>query len=282
MAKKAQGLPDVVNPHFDTVLVEQSDDRLAEVEIAKRTGNAFVSVGTAGSEIVPQEVAEHIAYEKSLQNTTIGPKGTPIAAHREEWLNAIDEDESYIEVTNEEKAQAHSDYSAELVRRQQEQEEADRARLKNDPDAIAKEIQERQARLTEDYDKAMNEWNEARREKLHNAPSVLEVVDELVNVVTPADLVNKSLDERIKQYEKVVTIPDALERPAEEALTVKDHIISTEEKYADFAEGGNLSPVEQEAQVEEAEQEEPVSPKASKVSAKGADKDAGTLEPNHG
>ena len=280
MAKKTKDVALVTNPHFDTVLVEQSDNRLAEVEIAKRTGNAFVSVGTAGSAIVPQDVADQIAYEKSLQNTTIGPSGRPIAAHRKDYLEALsDDEESFTERTNEEKAQEHFNYSSRLAKAQRKQELSDLKDLREGRD-IAAEILARQARLADDYTTAQNAWNESRRELLNNAPTVNQVIAELVEKIDVVELAGKSLEERMADYAAVITVPDALEAPAQEALVVKDHIISTEESFSSFAEGGNLTPVEQEAQVEEVEKEEPVLPQPTARSAKGPRQDAGTLEPN--
>jgi len=106
----------------ETVLIENSDERLAAVEEAKRTGQPFQSVGANKAEIVPVVVAQQIMDDAAKEDIYVGPNGTTFAAHLKSYHDKVAADPNFVNETNEEKAAAHAAYSAEFVRQRQAEE----------------------------------------------------------------------------------------------------------------------------------------------------------------
>lgn len=219
--------------NVDTVLVEQSDERLAAVEFAKRTGLPFESKGALGTEVVPYEVAFAIADEKAQQNTYVGQFGLTHAAHLSDYHQAVTGNPGFIEQTNEEKAAAHEAYSDKLVRDRMAVEARVRALVADGYD-VSLAVQQANLERAQEHERYSNEYERVRQERKKSATAVLDVVDETVKLLN-SDKLNASstLGETVAEMVKLtsVTVPEAMERPAEQALVTKDRIISTEEPY---------------------------------------------------
>ena len=244
------------NPtHLETVLVEQSDDRLAKVEEAKRTGNAFQSSGSKGGEVVPHAIANQIAEDNSAQDTAVF-RGRTVAAHRKDYIERVLNEEGFVEASNIEKADAHHRYSANLVREREAKNLEDAARLRSGEDIAAQRRAENQ-KLADDYAKAAAAYALSRQAHLDGAKPLYDRVAEIVSNVDASQLFSKTLQEQARQLSQYVTVPVALERPAEEALMTKDAIIATEQPFEAHAEGGVVTDYAQRrAQVQEANSNE--------------------------
>lgn len=219
----------ITRPHIETVLVENSDERLAAVEEAKRTGQPFQSVAANESVIIPHDVATVIFEEASKLDTYVGLRGITVAAHLEDYHEAIREDPEFIPQTNEEKARAHHEYSAELVRQQM----ADNARvLALIAEGFEPSLAVQQANLerAREHELKSIEYAGIRAERAKDAKGVWEVVDESVKKLKVEDLA-KPVEKRAAKLESVVEVPDVSESQAREALITKDDIIATKEDF---------------------------------------------------
>lgn len=219
--------------NIDTVLVQQSDARLAAVEEAKRTGLPLESIGANGSNVVPYEVAVAIADEKALQNTYVGQFGLTHAAHLADYHAAINANPNFVAVTNEEKAAAHEAYSAQLVRDRMAVEARVKALMAEGYD-VSLAVQQANLERAQAHEKYAGEYEKYRQEREKNATPVLEMVDEAVKLVNSdkvaADATVGQIAQEMMQLSSVV-VPDAMEAEAEAALVRKDQIISTELPY---------------------------------------------------
>jgi len=216
-------------PHVETVLVENSDNRLAAVEEAKMTGQPLQSTAANVSVIVPHDVAEVIFEEFSQEDTYVGRFGATAAAHLEDYHEKVRTDPDFIPQTNEEKAQAHHEYSAELVRKQME----DNARvLALIAEGFEPSLAVQQANLerAREHEEKSIEYAKLRAERAKNVKGVWEVVDEAVKLLKPEDL-EKPVEKRASKLEKIVEAPDVSESQAREALITKDDIIATKEDF---------------------------------------------------
>jgi hypothetical protein len=216
-------------PHVETVLVENSDNRLAAVEEAKMTGQPFQSTAANESVIVPHDVAEVIFEEFSQEDTYVGRFGATAAAHLEDYHEKVRTDPDFIPQTNEEKAQAHHAYSAELVRKQMEDNAKVLALIAEgfEPSLAVQQANLERAR---EHEEKSIEYAKLRAERAKNAKGVWEVVDEAVKLLKPEDL-EKPVEKRASKLEKVVEAPDVSESQAREALITKDDIIATKEDF---------------------------------------------------
>lgn len=218
--------------HIETVLVENSDDRLAAVEEAKRTGQPFQSVAANKAEVVPYDVAFQIANDKSLDNTYVGRFGATYAAHLEPWHEAIGNDPQVIADTNEEKARAHHEYSADLVRRQME-DEARVQKLMAEGYEPSVAVQQANLERAREHEAKSTEYTNVRREFNKDRKPVLQMVDEAVEILRAEDLALASTADRAAALRTVANVPDASEAPATEAIVTKDQISSVERPYKD-------------------------------------------------
>jgi len=226
----------VRNDHVETTMIEESDDRLAAVEEAKRTGQPFVSVGANRTVVVPTELAAQIADDKAKENVYVGRFGATYAGHLESFhqkLNAPDGGEFVIQ-TNEEKARAHEEYSAELVRRQMEDEQRVREQKAQgfDPSLA---IQQANLERAREHEGKSADYELLRQARASEIKPVGQVVDEMVEVVRANDLSTAPLHERVEAFAHIVERPDSLERTVNGALITKDKIVEVEVPFTDEA-----------------------------------------------
>lgn len=215
--------------HVETVLVENSDDRLAMVEHAKRTGEPLQSVAANKTEAVPYEVAWQIAEEKGKADTYVGRFGTTHAEWLEEYHEKI-KDNDWVAETNEEKAKAHADYSAELVRQQMKDEAKVKAMMAEGYEpSIA--VQQANLERANEHEAANAKYEKIRMKRKKEATPVLEMVDEAVEILRAEDLYAKPIDERAKALKAVANVPKADEKATTDALKLKDAIIETKVPY---------------------------------------------------
>jgi hypothetical protein len=227
----------MVLQHVETVLVANSDDHLAAVERAKRTGEPLESVSAKGSEIIPRDIAQAIAEEKGQQNTYVGRLGATYAAHLRDFHEAKATDETFIPATNEEKARQHEMHSAELVRQRAAQ-DAEVAKKIAEGFDVSLAVQQANLDKAAKYEGHISEYERARRERAKAATPVLDVVEETVTLLNSGKLsATASLDERVAEMKQLssVTVPESLEKSTEASLITKDKIISVEESFAEHA-----------------------------------------------
>lgn len=215
--------------HVETVLVENSDERLAMVEHAKRTGEPLQSVAANKTEVVPYEIAWQIAEEKSKADTYVGRFGTTHASWLEEYHEKIQSNE-WVAETNEEKAKAHADYSAELVRQQMKDEaEVQKMIAEGYDPSIA--VQQANLERANEHEAANAKYMKLRVKREKNATPVLEMVDEAVKVLRAEEVYEKPIEERAEALKAVANVPKADEKAATDALKLKDAIIETKVSY---------------------------------------------------
>ncbi len=220
---------------IDTTGVENSDERLAAVEEAKRTGEPFRSVGSRGTEIVPTEVAEMVAEEQSKTNVYVGKNGQTYAAQLESYHTSLREGGlEFVTKTNEQKAADHEAYSAELVRRRAQEDVDNLKKMADtgDPTIFSVAVQQANFERANEHDMKSIEYAEVAAKRLEGRPTAFEVATRGAEVVNNEDLALKSNRERAEVLKGSGTaVPVADEKFAEEALIVKDNIIETSEPY---------------------------------------------------
>jgi hypothetical protein len=214
----------------ETTLVENSDERLAYAEEAKRTGEPLKSAPARGTEVVPYEVANEIAEEHSQRNTYVTSQGKTYAAQLEPFHEAVREDDSFVERTNEEKAQAHHEYSAEFVRRRMES-DAESRKLQAEGYQFDLAVQQANLERAREHEGHSIDYAEFRNDFAENSDSVADVERGVLDVLNSQELADKSIEERAEALRNVTRVPQADEHFAEEALTIKDQIIGAEEPY---------------------------------------------------
>jgi len=216
-------------PYTETVVLENSDERLAAVEEAKRTGQPFQSVGANKSEIVPTIVAQEILEDASKDGVYVAPSGLTAAAHLESYHEKM-KDPNFIAETNEEKAAAHAAYSAEFVR-QRNAEEARVRELMAEGYEPSLAVQKANFERALEHEEKSKEYGKLRVERNKDATTVDEVMEAIVENVKVTD----SFDEVKAKARAASTVPDVSEAPAKEALEIKDKIIETVVSFTDHA-----------------------------------------------
>lgn len=224
------------NDYVETVLVAESDDHLAAVEEAKRTGQPLQSVAAGRTFAVPHAVATQIANEKSLENTYVDRRfGATYAGHLEDYHNAIREDPDFIPRTNEEKAAAHERYSAELVRRQMEDNQ-DVLNMMADGYDPSLAVQQANLERAREHEAKSADYEAIRQQRAKDGlASVPAVIDEMVRVVRANDLSTASDAEKFEAFANIGPKPDSMERATNDALVTKDNIVATVASYEDHA-----------------------------------------------
>jgi len=217
-------------PHVETVLVENSDERLAAVEEAKRTGQPFQSTAANESVITPHPVVVQITEKASEQDTYVGPNGMTAAAHLKGYHEKVRNDPDFVPQTNAEKAAAHAEYSAEVVRKQIEENARVLAAIAEGYD-ISVAIQQANLERAREHEAKSADYQRIRDERAKDAKDVWTVVDESVEILQAKDLARKSVAKRADALKGVVEVPDVSETAAREALITKDDIIETKEDY---------------------------------------------------
>lgn len=225
-------MANVQESYVETVGVEQSDERLAAAEEAKRSGEAFKSMPSKGTEIVPHDIAVQIAEDNGNQETYVGKNGLTYAAHLEDFHDAVS-DPNFVEQSNEEKAQAHHDYSAEIARKRQE-EDARNAELKAQGYRFDLAVQQANLERARESEDNANAYQAFKAEHDAGVPSVVEAEQQVLAVVHGSDLAAAPSAERAKALEGKFRVPEATEQPMRDALQVKDAIIATEEPYQKY------------------------------------------------
>lgn len=197
------------------VLVEHSDERLAAVEEAKRTGQEFQSVGQRGNDIVEREVLRAAVEEVSNANSSDPEQPLP-----DYLVELADNAPSHTEL-NQRKAAEHNEYSAVLVEAQQKAELSDREKLRKDPMYFANRIAENNRRLAQEHNDANAKYAESLAERNEN-------VQQEIRELTPRQAVERDPVTALGQKAQVT---DISESQASEALVTKDRIIYGEEPY---------------------------------------------------
>lgn len=223
-------MSNIRSSYAETVLVENSDERLAAVEEAKRTGQPFQSTAANESVITPRPVVVEIFEEASKLDTYVGRYGATAAAHLESYHDKVRNDPDFIPQTNEEKARAHEEYSAELVRAQME-ENAHVLALMAEGYEPSIAIQQANLERAREHDEKSIEYIKLRAERAKDAPTVWEVVDESIKIMNAKDLGDAPVEKQAAALRKLVEVPDVSETQAREALILKDDIIETKEDF---------------------------------------------------
>ena len=216
-------------PYTETVLIENSDERLAAVEEAKRTGQPFQSVGANKSEIVPVVVAQQIMDDAAKEDVYVTDTGMTAAGHLESYHEKI-KDPNFVVESNEEKAAAHHAYAAEFAR-QRNEEEARVRELMAEGFEPSLAVQQANYERAMEHEKKSIEYGKVRVERDKDAKTVDEVMEAVVENVKLTD----PMDEVIKKAKAASTVPDVSEAPAKEAFVLKDAIIETVESFKDHA-----------------------------------------------
>ena len=221
--------------HVGTILVENSDERLSAVEEAKRTGKPFQSVAANETELVPEFIAWEIAQEFSQKDTYVGRFGATHAAHLEDYHKKL-EDPDFIAETNEEKADAHARYSAELVRQQMKDEKRVEEMIAEgyDPSLAVQQANLERAR---EHENKSADYVKLRLARAKDRKPALAVIDESVRILNADELMTPmaTMSEKASALEAVTGKPDAMEDAAREALVLKDKIIETAVSYKKHA-----------------------------------------------
>jgi hypothetical protein len=210
-------------------VLENSDERLAAVEEAKRTGQPFQSVGANKSEIVPRIVAQEILDDASKEDIYIADSGMTAAGHLESYHDKL-KDPDFVTQSNEEKAAAHAAYSAEFIRQRNEEEKRVQELMAEGYEPSIAVQQANYERALEHEQKSI-EYGKVRIERNKDAKSVEEVEEYIVENVKLSD----PLDQVIAAAKAASTVPDVSEGPAKEAFVLKDKIIETVESFEDHA-----------------------------------------------
>lgn len=209
----------------EPVLVEHSDDRLAEVEKAKRTGEAFQSVGAKGYDIVDREVLR--AEVERVSNANSSDEREPLPDYLVELKDSV-EDEQALNI---QKAADHSEYSAEVARRQIEEEDKIRTVLRQDPYAVANAIIENNRKIAEQYAKEAAAYAEARAD----------FEDGVVQETRPVRLANLNDEDPVTALGQRSKVTDISEKSAQDELINKDRVIYGEDSFIQQAKAKDVS-----------------------------------------
>jgi hypothetical protein len=216
--------------HVETVLLAESENHLEAVERAKRTGESLESVAAGRSFVVPRDVAQHLLEEAAHDGIYVNDRfGQTYAAHLESYHEKI-KDPEFVLDTNEEKANAHHEYSADFLRRRTEEDNEVRAKMKEGYDPSVA-IQQANLERAREHEAKSADYERLRRQRNEESDSVFAVVDESVRVLNFEELGNAPVEERATALAGVVATPDVNETETKKALEIKDKII---EKVLDF------------------------------------------------
>src|SRR5690606_17983623 len=195
--------------------VEHSDERLAAVEEAKRTGQELQSVGAKGHDIVDRETLRKEVEKVSNEGSTDPNQSMP------DYLVQLQEGVDDTISLNQMKAREHSEYSAEIARAQREAAVADEAKLRDDPEYFAKRIAENNRRLADAH-------HQAAAQHAQNLAEFGAQVMEEVRSLRPESVTDPNPITALGQKARVTDISEA---PAKNELQEKDRIIYGEDSY---------------------------------------------------
>jgi hypothetical protein len=221
-------MPKVVNNlnRAGTVLVEHSDERLAAVEEAKRTGQELQSIGAKGADIVNRDVLREAVFEVSNANSS--DPAQPLPDYLATLVKGV-EDEQEL---NKQKAQEHNEVSAEIVAVQQESAVSDAEKLRKDPKYFVKRIIANNNKLAADYSATAAQYAE-ETVKVSEGAAVdrARIRVESLNDPNPAtSLAKRAVDK----------VTDISEGAAASALETKDRIIFGEESFKQQAKSARV------------------------------------------
>ena len=223
------------NDYVETVLLEESDERLAAVEYAKMTGEPLQSVAARRTFAVPRDVAQKMLEEAAHEDIYVDSRfGSTYAGHLKEYHEKI-KDPNFVRESNEEKARAHAEYSAELVRKQMEENQriAEMQAEGYDPSIAVQQANLERAREHEAKSVEYEGIRQAR--KADGLTDVPAKIDEMVRTVRAEDLQTKPFEDRLAAFEGVTPSFSVSEEYAKEALVTKDRIIETAESFTSQA-----------------------------------------------
>jgi hypothetical protein len=198
------------------VNVEHSDERLAAVEEAKRTGNEFRSVGSKGNDLVAREKVVVATQEWSNEDAS---ETSPLPVYLEELDDSVDQ--AQHRELNVRKAKEHSDYSADLVAKQQDADEEARENLRKDPLYYVKLIQERNLKSAEEFQKNSEKY---AKQVVKRA----DAVDQERRSITAEEA---SSDHPLTVMGQKAEVTDISESLSKDGLEAKDRIIYGEESF---------------------------------------------------
>lgn len=203
-----------------SVLVEHSDERLAAVEEAKRTGQELQSIGSKGADIVDREVLREEVERVSNEGSSDPEQ--PLPDYLYELVEQVDDTREL----NQRKAAEHNEYSAEVVRAQQEQELSDLEKRRRDPMYFARLIEENNRALAAAYSE---QQAEVARQNLIASEGVQQEVREL----RPEGVGDPNPITALGQRSQVTNISESATKGE---LVTKDQIIFGEQSFRANAE----------------------------------------------
>jgi len=218
--------------HGQTVLLEESDDRLATAEESKRSGEPLRSVGANATVPVPASTAINVAENHLKDDVYVGNLGQTFPKHLEEIHDARNgpDGNHYVALTNEEKAAQHEAYSANLIRERQKESEETQKKIDEGYD-IATAIVESNLRRAEEHESAVRDWKIAHDKQAASQKSALEVTDAVIDQTKDLDVID---DAKIS-FKGVNKAPDASESSIKQGLKIKDQLISAQRNFKDSA-----------------------------------------------
>lgn len=190
------------------IFVEVSDERLAAVEEAKRTGSEFQSVGTKGSQVVDREIVAEATVEWSNEGNTAD-------SDMPEYLVKLKEEEGDVAELNEHKAAEHSEISNEIAKMQVEDNIKAEDKLRKDPMYFANAVAARNEKIAAEYAKSQNAFAKARMSE----------ADQFSQEVVRISRDEAYSEDPVTVLGKQAKVKDISESAAKEALQDKDKII---------------------------------------------------------
>jgi hypothetical protein len=204
-------------PNKGTVLVEHSDERLAAVEEAKRTGQEFQSVGSKGAEIVEREAVVTATQEWSKD--IYGDDESTLPNYLYSLKTGV-EDEAQL---NQRKAAEHNEVSDEITAAQNKAAVSDAEKLRQDPKYFSKRIQELNRKLAADHTETSTAYVENVIQDADGiAREILKIRAESIFDPNPATSLGKVAKDKVT---------DISEGAARSELEQKDKIIYGEDSF---------------------------------------------------
>jgi hypothetical protein len=200
-----------------TVLVEVSDERLAAVEEAKRTGQELQSIGSKGAEIVDRAVLRAEVDRVSNANSSDPNIAPP------DYLVSLVAGVEDTQELNKQKASEHDEVSAEIVAAQLETAVSDAEKLRKDPKYFVKRIIANNTKLARDYEETATDFARAAGKAEANASrEIARLRVESINDPNPATSLGKIAQDKVT---------DISESQMAASLETKDRIIYGEESF---------------------------------------------------
>lgn len=197
------------------IVVEHSDERLAAVEEAKRTGGELQSVGHKGDDIVDRDIVREAVEKVSNEGSSDPSQPLP------DYLVELQRGAAPTAELNKMKAEEHNEYSRQIVEAQMEAEVENEAKLRKDPYYFAHRIAENNRRLADEHNKKSAEFARGLYE-------INEGVSQEIRPISPEEAMS---DEPLTALGLKAKVTDISESFAREQLEQKDRIIYGEDSY---------------------------------------------------